>query len=66
MQIIATCPQCNRQSLFAGNCADKRKRCSHCGKLIKIPPARELVRALAVLKDAKTVVYVDETGKVYA
>jgi uncharacterized paraquat-inducible protein A len=45
--------------------ADKRKRCLRCGRLFKVPQPEHLQKALAMLDQAHTKVYVDEKGNLY-
>jgi len=65
MQILATCPSCGHL-LQLGACeADKRKRCPKCWCLFRVPPLDEMGKAIDIIKDADTRLFVDEDGKKY-
>ena len=65
MQIMAKCPGCLSVWLLDGGAADRRVRCRKCGTLFKVPRPEEVPQADKVIKQAKGIVYVDETGKTY-
>jgi len=65
MQIIAKCPACNKTWRLDDSAADRRIRCRHCGRLFKVPTAEQVPKAAEVIKQAKSTIYVDETGKTY-
>jgi uncharacterized Zn finger protein len=65
MQIIARCPGCGSARLLDGGAADRRIRCRKCGMLFKIPKLEEVPKAIKVIKNAKSTIYVDEDGKSY-
>ncbi len=65
MQIIAQCPACGSTWLLDSSAADRRINCRKCGKLFKVPKLDEVQKATKVIKQAKGIIYVDETGKTY-
>lgn len=65
MQIIAKCPGCGSTRLLDAAAADRRMTCRKCGKLFKIPKLDEVPKAVKVIKNAKSTIYVDEVGKRY-
>jgi len=65
MQIIAQCPACGSSWRLGAEAADRRITCRKCRKLFKLPKLEELHKATGTLKEAKTAVYVDESGKLY-
>jgi predicted Zn finger-like uncharacterized protein len=65
MQIIAHCPRCGAAWLLDENAADRRVRCQSCRKLFKIPSLAEVPKAVRVIKQSKSTIYVDEKGKMY-
>ncbi len=66
MKIIATCPRCSWQNSLDFDRADRRVRCSACGKLFRVPPADEFGEALKTLQISSATVYVDKQGNIYA
>jgi uncharacterized Zn finger protein len=65
MKIIAKCPRCGSTRLLDTDAANHRVRCRRCRMLFKIPRLEEVPKAIKVIKNAKSTVYVDETGKSY-
>lgn len=65
MQILAKCPQCGHVLKLSISAADRRLRCVSCGRMFKVPPLGRLNKALDVIKDATSSVYVDEEGNMY-
>jgi len=65
MQLLAKCPRCSEVLNLLLSDADKRKRCTKCGTLFKVPDLEHLQEALKVIKKAHTTIYVDEDGKSY-
>ena len=65
MQIIAQCPECKNTWRLDGKNADRRIRCSKCGKLFKIPKLVDVPKATKVIRQAEGEVYVDEAGKTF-
>jgi transposase-like protein len=65
MQIIAKCPACGSTWQLENSAADRRINCRKCDKLFKIPKLEELPKATKMIKQAKSTIYVDETGKTY-
>jgi hypothetical protein len=65
MQIIAKCPYCSNTWLLAADAADRRITCPKCRNLFKVPNLDELPKAVKIIKQAKTTIYADESGKTY-
>ncbi len=65
MHIIARCPRCGYRWWLDGSAADRRVRCRKCHALLKVPDLKEVPDAAHVITDAKSEVYVDDTGKTY-
>jgi len=65
MHIIAKCPRCGYRWYLNGSAADRRLRCRKCFRLLKIPDLTELPEALDVITQARSELYVDETGTPY-
>lgn len=65
MKIIAKCPNCGNNWLLDSGAADRRIKCRKCGTLFKVPEIAEMTRAVKVIRQAKSVIYVDKTGKTY-
>jgi len=65
MQIIAQCPQCGSNWLLDANAADRRIKCKNCKKLFKVPKLEEVPKAVKIIKQAKSTIYVDQNGKTY-
>lgn len=65
MRLLARCPRCGREMELALADADKRKQCRRCGRLFKVPQPEHLQKALSLLEQARTRVYVDEKGNLY-
>ena len=65
MQIIAKCPGCGSTRSLDSSAADRRITCRKCSMLFKIPRLNELPKAIKVIKNAKSTIYVDEDGKSY-
>jgi len=65
MHIIAKCPRCGYRWYLNGSAADRRLRCRKCYRLLKVPDLAELPNALDVITQARTELYVDETGTPY-
>ena len=65
MQIIAKCPGCGSAWSLDSSAADRRIRCRKCRMLFKIPKLDEVPKAVKVIKQAKSNIYVDEEGKSY-
>ena len=65
MHIIAKCPQCGYRWWLDASAADRRLRCRKCGRLLKVPHLTEVPDAANVINQAKSDIYVDDTGKTY-
>jgi len=65
MQIIARCPYCGSCWLLASSAADRRITCRKCQNLFKVPRLQDLPRALSLITEAKTAIYVDQAGEAY-
>jgi len=65
MDIIAKCPRCANPQRMQADSADKRIRCPKCHLLFKVPRLDEIPKAVKAIKDAKTGVHVDKSGKTY-
>lgn len=65
MRLLARCPDCGVAMRLSLEDADKRKRCSSCGRLFKVPALEQLQKALEQIGQARSRVYVDEKGNVY-
>lgn len=65
MRILTKCPKCREPIPLLISDADKRKRCTRCGRLFKVPDMDQLKEALDSLSQANTIVYVDENGNFY-
>ena len=65
MELLAKCPRCGEVIHLGLSDADKRKRCTKCGSLFKVPDINHLQEALKVIQKANTTIYVDQDGKSY-
>lgn len=65
MEIIAKCPRCSTAAKLIQAAADRRVRCSRCGRLFKVPSLDDVPEAVKVLKNARGTIYVDEKGRIY-
>jgi uncharacterized Zn finger protein len=65
MEIIAKCPKCGSPWLLKSDAADRRIKCCKCGKLFKVPRMDDVPKAARVIKQAKSTLFVDESGKTY-
>ena len=65
MQILAKCPKCNQHLQLSFDAADRRITCPKCGTLFKVPDLNSLNKALSVVKNTQTSVFVDENGNLY-
>ena len=66
MKLLAKCPICRTVMELTMEHADKRIRCAVCRRLFKVPDAAAMGRALEVLAQAASDLYVDEQGNFYA
>ena len=65
MEIIAQCPACNASWLLDEISQDKRIKCKKCGKIFRVPKVEELPNAKNIIRDAKSIIYVDEKGRLF-
>ena len=65
MHILATCPSCVHVLQFGSSETDKRKRCPSCGCLFQVPPLDKMDKAMKIIQNANTMLFVDEDGKKY-
>ena len=65
MHIIAKCPRCGYRWYLNGSAADRRLRCRKCYRLLKVPDLAEVPAAADIITQAKSELYVDETGSLY-
>jgi hypothetical protein len=65
MHIIAQCPRCGYRWWLEAAAADRRAHCRKCFLLLKIPNLTEVPDATDVINQAKSELYVDDSGKVF-
>ncbi len=65
MRIIAQCPRCRYRWWLDAAAIDRRLRCRKCFRLLKIPDMDEMSDAAAVVNQAASKIYVDDTGRIY-
>lgn len=65
MHIIVKCPRCGYRWYLNGSAADRRMRCRKCYRLLKVPDLTEVPAATSIVSQAKSELYVDDTGKTY-
>ena len=65
MHIIARCPRCGYRWWLGGSAVDRRFRCRKCSMLLKVPDLTEVPDAAGVIEQARSDVYVDDTGKLF-
>ena len=65
MHIIAQCPRCGYRWGLEAAAADRRARCRKCFLLLKIPNLTEVPDATDVINQARSELYVDDSGKVF-
>jgi hypothetical protein len=65
MHIIARCPRCGYRWYLNGTAADRRLRCRKCWRLLKIPDLTEVPDAASLVQQARSEVYVDESGRTF-
>lgn len=65
MHIIAQCPRCGYRFWLDAAAADRRLRCRKCFVLLKVPNLTEVADAADVIEQAKSGIYVDDTGKIF-
>lgn len=65
MHIIAQCPRCHYRWWLDAAAVDRRLRCCKCSSLLKVPDLAEIADAADVIANAKSELYVDDTGRTY-
>jgi DNA-directed RNA polymerase subunit RPC12/RpoP len=65
MHIIVQCPHCKYRWWLEAMAADRRIRCRKCSTLIKVPNLTEVPAAADIISQAKSHVFVDDSGKTY-
>lgn len=65
MYIIAQCPGCGYRWWLDAAAADRRIRCRKCLALSKVPNLAEVPAAAEIIRQAKSHVFVDDSGKTY-
>ena len=65
MYIIAQCPHCGSRWRLDASAVDRRIRCRRCHALLKVPDLTEVPDAAKVISQARSDVYVDDTGKLF-
>ncbi len=65
MHIIAQCPRCGYRWWLDAMAADRRIRCRKCRHLLKVPDLTEVPAATKIIRQTKSQIYVDGTGKTY-
>jgi hypothetical protein len=65
MYIIARCPRCGYRWWLDAAAADRRMRCRKCFRLLRVPDLTEVPEATQIVHQAKSEIYVDDTGRTY-
>jgi tRNA(Ile2) C34 agmatinyltransferase TiaS len=65
MHIIARCPRCGYRWWLNAAAADRRLRCRKCFRLLKVPDLTEVPQAAGLVDQARSRVFVDETGRAF-
>jgi hypothetical protein len=65
MHIIARCPRCGYRWWLDAGAADRRVRCRKCYRLLKVPGLTEVPEAAEIITQAKSELYVDQSGNTY-
>jgi hypothetical protein len=65
MFIIAKCPHCGYRWWLDAAAVDRRIRCRKCQKLLRIPSTKEVSEAVSIVTEAKSAVFVDDTGRTF-
>jgi len=65
MYIILKCPRCGYRWWLDAAAADRRLRCRKCSLLLKVPHLNELADAASIIQEARSELYVDDSGKLY-
>ena len=65
MRVLAKCPRCGQILRLLLSDADKRVRCSKCGRMFLVPDLEHLQKAMKVVEGATGPVFVDQDGNIY-
>ena len=65
VRIIVQCPRCGYRWWLNAAAADRRARCRKYFLLLKVPHLGELADAADVISQARSRLYVDDTGRTY-
>ena len=65
MKIIAQCPFCKNSWFLDGDNQDRRIRCKKCDGIFRVPKLDEIPKAANVIRESKSNIYVDESGKTF-
>ena len=65
MQIIAQCPECGASWLLDSAAADRRIKCHNCSRKFKVPGVDEMGKAVEIINESESSLYVDKSGKIY-
>ncbi|MDD5133937.1 MAG: hypothetical protein PHP01_00820 [Phycisphaerae bacterium] len=65
MNLLIKCPSCCRNFAADGTVADKRVKCTLCGRLFKVPNTNEYGKAEKIINSSKTTLYVDQKGQIF-
>ena len=65
MQILAKCPKCAQILQLTISEADKRIKCPKCYRLFKVPDLECMKKAMKVIKNANSNIFVDQDGNIY-
>jgi len=65
LQLLAKCPTCSQTLQLELSDADKMKQCQKCARLFHVPDLEHLKKAMEVIDNAKTSVFVDQDGNMY-
>ena len=65
MFVIVKCPRCGYRSWLDAAAVDRRVRCRKCRRLVKGPDANEVSKAVSIISEAKSSIFVDDAGRTY-
>ena len=66
MYIIIQCPRCGRRWWLGAMAADRRIRCRKCFTLLRVPNLTDVPVAAEIISQAKSHLFVDDSGRTYA
>lgn len=66
MKVLAKCPKCGHVLELHIDSADKRKRCSNCRGIVKIPDLISMDKAVRIIETSDSHVIADTDGNLYA